>query len=90
MEAALKPPKRFITGHNAEGKAVFSDAMPEETQPKKIGKDATFVLGYATDAFPADLNADKDLKSYREFESQPPGLVVNSGTVSFSRTEASH
>ena len=81
MESPIKPPKRLITTHNAEGKAIFSDAFPEAAQQKKVGDDATFMLAYTTTAFPADLNGDKDIESYREYDSQPPGLVVNSGTV---------
>ena len=71
----------YITTHNAEGKAIFSDAFPEETKQQMIGKDAAFVLGYTTDEYPADLSGDKDIESYRKYESQPPGLVINNGTV---------
>lgn len=81
MASSRNPPKRFITTHNAEGKAIFSQAFPEDTDQKEIGKDAVFMLGYTTAGFPADLNDDKDIETYREYASQPPGLVINSGTV---------
>lgn len=81
MAFPLEPPSRLITTHNAEGKAVFSDAFPEQATQKLVGKEAVFALGYTTGEFPADLNGDKDIEKYREYEAQPPGLVVNQGTV---------
>ena len=81
MSFPLKAPKRFITTHNQSGQAIFSNAFPEETSQKPIGKDAVFALAYSTLSFPAELNADKDIESYRDYELQPPGLVINSGTV---------
>lgn len=60
---------------------MFSDAFPEKASQKLVGKEAIFALGYTTSEFPVDLNGGKDIEKYREFESQPPGLVVNQGTV---------
>lgn len=81
MPSPLKPPNRLITTHNAEGKAIFSNAFAEETEQKQIGGDAAFMLGYTTDEFPADLNDDQDIRSYRDYSKQPPGLVINTGSV---------
>jgi len=81
MESGLKPPRRLITTHDGQGNATFSHACPEVLRQTKIGKDAVFALAYTTSEFPAELNSDQDIKRYREFEAQPPGLVVNSGTV---------
>lgn len=81
MNSPLEAPTRLITTHDENGKAVFFKAIPEKTQQKPIGKEAVFALGYTTSDFPADLDGDKDIESYRQFEAQPPGLVVNSGSV---------
>lgn len=81
MEFPLKAPARLVTTHNAEGKAVFSKAVPEVAQQKLVGKEAVFALGYTTSEFPANLNGDKDIESFQQYDTQPPGLVVNSGTV---------
>lgn len=81
MSFPLEAPARLVTTHNAEGKAVFSKAVPEKAQQKLVGKEAVFALGYTTSEFPADLNEDKDIEAFKHYESQPPGLVVNSGTV---------
>lgn len=78
----LKAPTRLITTHNAEGKAIISDAIPEQPRQQLVedGK-AAFYLSYATDQYPADLNQDKDLNAYQKYASEPPGLVISGGTV---------
>lgn len=81
MDSQLQPPRRIITTHNDQGQAVFSDAFPERAAQKKVDKGAVFALGYCTSSFPAELNGDKDIATYREYEAQPPGLVISSGTV---------
>lgn len=77
----LPPITRFITTHNAEGKAIFSDAVSEEAERKPVDGTATFALSYCTGDYPADLNEDKDIKIYQEYLSKPPGLVIGNGTV---------
>jgi quercetin dioxygenase-like cupin family protein len=72
---------RFITTHNAEGKATFSDAFPEELEWKGLPNGAGFGLGYTTEQYPVDFNNDKDLSSYKSYLQSPPGLVVPGGTV---------
>lgn len=82
MSGPLKPPTRILTAHNAEGKAIISSAIQEQPSAQVVSKgDATFYLAYATEKFPVDMNDDRDIEAYKEFASQPPGLVVNSGTV---------
>ncbi|KAK5113556.1 hypothetical protein LTR62_003425 [Meristemomyces frigidus] len=79
---SLPKVSRFVTTHNAEGKAVFSDAVGEAAAPKVVGGgDAIFGLQYCSEQFPVDLNADRDIEAYKKFSQQPPGLVINSGTV---------
>lgn len=72
---------RFITAHNAEGKAVFSDAVPETLEWKGLPNGARFGLGYTTEQYPVDLNDDKDISTYKSYMQSPPGLVVPGGTV---------
>ncbi|USW59442.1 Putative rmlC-like cupin domain superfamily, rmlC-like jelly roll protein [Septoria linicola] len=78
----LPAPTVIRTTHNEEGKAIISKAVPEQPTPQVVSNgDAKFYLAYATSQFPVDMNKDKDLDAYQEFASQPPGLVVNNGTV---------
>ncbi|KAH8680962.1 hypothetical protein BX600DRAFT_543620 [Xylariales sp. PMI_506] len=71
--------KRFITGHNTNGLAVFkediSDTVP--TQPLPTGD--TLYLGYATNQLPTDLT--KDLAVYQEYLAGSPVFTVPGGTV---------
>jgi quercetin dioxygenase-like cupin family protein len=80
-KSPLKPITRFITTHNAEGKAIFSNAVPEESERKAVDGDAVFSLSYCTGDYPADLNDDKDIEIYQDYLQKPPGLVINDGTV---------
>ena len=73
--------KRFITDHDAEGKAVFSAALPEELPRTTIYNGASFGLGYATRTTPAALGAGADVAAYAELLRSPPGIVVPGGTV---------
>lgn len=73
--------KRFITTHNAEGRATFSEKISEELEWKVIGNGAGFGLGYTTEQYPVDFNNDKDLTAYQTRMQSPPGLVVPGGTV---------
>lgn len=77
---ALPTINRLVTTHNAEGKAVFSDAVATETPLTEAGG-ALFGLQYCSEQFPVQMNADQDIEAYQKYLSQPPGLVVGSGTV---------
>ena len=82
MEGTSLPSiNRFITAHNAEGKAVFSDKVPEALGWDKLPNGAGFALGYTTEQYPVDLNQDKDVSKYQTYLSTPPGLVIPGGTV---------
>ena len=72
---------RFITAHNAEGQAVFSDKVPEALGWSKLPNGAGFALGYTTEQYPVDFNQDKDVSTYQSYLSTPPGLVIPGGTV---------
>ncbi|KAF7550749.1 hypothetical protein G7Z17_g5502 [Cylindrodendrum hubeiense] len=77
----LPNPKRFITDHNAEGKAVFSTSIAEELPEQIIGDGHKFFLGYTTSESPVDLSDSRDIESYRKYTANPPGIVIPGGTV---------
>jgi quercetin dioxygenase-like cupin family protein len=78
---ALPKIHRYITAHSEEGKAVFSDKFPEESEMKPNSDGIAFALSYATEGFPADMDDDKDLDVYGKHLDNVPGLVVRGGTV---------
>ena len=77
----LPPVTRFITSHNAEGKAIFHDSIPDEVSRVTMGERACFHLAYATTEFPVNMNDDKDIENYKPFMTSPPGLSMSNGTV---------
>lgn len=78
----MPAPTRLITSHNSEGKAIISDAVPEQPKAEVIEDgNAVFYLSYCTDQFPVDMNGEKDLATYQKYSSSAPGLVVSGGTV---------
>ncbi|KAK4542360.1 hypothetical protein LTR36_006816 [Oleoguttula mirabilis] len=74
---------RLITTHNAEGKAVFSDAVDAETPLNAIDKKSGVLFGlhYASEQFPVQMNDDKDIQVYKQYMQKPPGIVIGGGTV---------
>ena len=81
VENTLPVVHRFITTHNAEGKAVFSDVAGDRAEPKAAGPEAVFGLQYCSEEFPAELSNDKDIEVYQKHAKEPPGLVISTGTV---------
>ena len=77
----LPAPSRFITDHNAEGKAVFNNEIPEEISGQMLGEQHKFFLGYATTTKTPDFENNKDLDTYKDFIANPPGLTVPGGSV---------
>ncbi|KAL3588753.1 hypothetical protein FPOAC2_10912 [Fusarium poae] len=59
----IPAPKRFITGHNYDGKAIFDTQLSDEI-PTNILTKYNFRLGYVTRGFPVDLTGDSDIKTY--------------------------
>ena len=82
MTDGLSTIQRLITTHNAQGQAVFHNAIGETAEQKPIGNEGVmFGLQYCSEEFPADLNNDKDIEAYRKYSGQAPGLVISGGTV---------
>jgi hypothetical protein len=60
----LSHPKRFITDHDSNGEAKFSNALSEEIPFQQIPDDAIFSLCYATNEHPVTLNDGADVNVY--------------------------
>lgn len=78
---ALPKIHRYITTHNDEGRAIFSNAFNEESRMIANDDGLAFALSFTTRGFPVDMNSDKDLDTYGSFLKDAPGLVVSGGTV---------
>lgn len=72
---------RYITAHNEEGKAIFSDKFDEESKMVSNPDNIAFALSYTTKGLPIDMENDKDLEAYGSYLKNTPGLVVPGGTV---------
>lgn len=61
----LPPVKRYITTHDASGKATWDESIPVEVDSNRFGGFTTHT-SYVNEHPIHDFNDDKDLKSYRE------------------------
>lgn len=77
----IRPLNRYITTHDNNGKAIFSNTLPEEMPVQPIADGADFSLAYTTSAFPARLNNDSDIAEYNTYLTSPPGITISTGTV---------
>ncbi|KAF5597753.1 cupin domain protein [Fusarium subglutinans] len=77
----LRTIKRFVTTHTPEGITTFSDALPEDAPFQTLPDNVDFALCYATDRFPVNLNDDADIKTYRHYTENLPGITLPTGTV---------
>ncbi|QPC65174.1 hypothetical protein HYE67_007405 [Fusarium culmorum] len=76
----LPAPKRFITGHDYDGKAIFDTQLSDE-MPMEILTNYNFRLGYVTRGIPVDLTGDSDIKAYQSYITEPPGLALHGGSI---------
>lgn len=75
----LRDPNRYVTDNNADGKAVFSQAVvPPLAVVNDLGG-ALMRLGYVTGRPPVDLNDQVDVKTYVTSLSDIPPLVPAGG-----------
>lgn len=72
--------RRFITGHNHDGKAIF-DTRLSDKMPTKNLTSYIFHLGYVTQGFPIDFTSEMDIKTYQSYTKTPPGLALPGGSV---------
>lgn len=73
-DSGLPPVRRVVTGHDANGRAVFKsdDEFPTKIIPTG---DAAFTLIWTTDTVPADNNDETDGRL------RDAGLTLNNGSV---------
>ncbi|AEO67475.1 af398f58-4d9c-4f7c-81a9-efd1ba309ccf [Thermothielavioides terrestris] len=82
LQGKLPHPNRFITTHDASGKAIIDESIPAPAPFYSLGPgDAAFAQCYVTSQFPVELNGGADTAVYQDFLRSPPGLVVSGGTV---------
>lgn len=77
----IRPLNRFITTHDPEGKAIFSNKLSETMPVQPIGDGAHFSLAYTSDHFPAKLSDDADIIEYNSYLTSPPGITISTGSV---------
>lgn len=82
----LPQPRRFITRHDENGKAVYSNALPETVLFWAVGArsdPAGFGLAYTTSSSPIQLKDDKDLTEFAEGHERrmEGGLVKRGGSA---------
>jgi quercetin dioxygenase-like cupin family protein len=78
---ALPKIHRYITTHDKDGKAIFSDRFNEESEMKPNDDGIAFALSYTTKGMPVSMNGDEDLDVYGRYLNNAPGLVLSGGTV---------
>lgn len=73
-DSGLPPVQRVVTGHDADGRAVFKS---EDVTPTKMipSGDASFLLLWTTETVPADNNDETDGRE------RDAGLTLNQGSV---------
>lgn len=73
-DSGLPPVQRVVTGHDADGRAVFKS---EDVTPTKMipSGDASFLLMWTTETVPADNNDETDGRA------RDAGLTLNQGSV---------
>ncbi|KAK5954678.1 hypothetical protein OHC33_004402 [Knufia fluminis] len=72
---------RFITDHNAEGQACFSNRNAEVMSWVAINPVANFALGYTTSRFPVKFADEEDITEYEAYLKDRPGITIPGGTV---------
>ncbi|KAH8913106.1 hypothetical protein BR93DRAFT_934000 [Coniochaeta sp. PMI_546] len=78
----LRPHSRYITAHDASGKARFSTIIPEAAPVRRVmGGDMEFSLMYATSSFPVSMARDQDIEIYQNFIINAPKITIPGGTV---------
>lgn len=85
----LRPLKRFVTGLDPNGKAVFLKQVDDDLPLQELdqlplegtSEAAKVGLAYATNEFPAKLTDEQDLRTYEKFLTTPPGIAIKNGTI---------
>ncbi|KAH8724210.1 hypothetical protein GQ44DRAFT_750501 [Phaeosphaeriaceae sp. PMI808] len=85
-EFGYGPVVRFITTHNHQGEAIYSDTLPEPIEFWAVGPKndpAGFGFAYATSSIPVRLFDDQDLVEMRHMNANRKlsGLVKRGGSI---------
>lgn len=82
LNGKLTIPNRFITTHDANGKAIIDTTIPAPAPFYELGKgDAFFAQCYVTEGFPPSLDDAADVAIYQGYLARPPGLTISNGSV---------
>ena len=82
LQGKLYHPKRLVTTHDDQGKAIIDETIAPELPFYEVAEnDASFAQCYVTSGFPAALEAGCDISVYQRYLKNPPGLTVSDGTV---------
>jgi len=86
FNSPLPQPQRFITTHNHQGEAIYSDALGEPVEFWAVGPKndpAGFGFAYATSSIPVRLSDDQDLAEMQHMNANRKlsGLVKRGGSV---------
>ena len=77
----LRTLKRYVTTHDAHGKAILSSTPDPIIPIREVLKgEIKFHLVYTNTQQPS-FAQDQDIASYEEYLRDPPGIVVQRGTV---------
>lgn len=76
----LPPPRRVITTHNAEGKAIISQEV-DQNPPRFDIPGMHFYLCYTLNQSPGILDNNQDLAAYRDQLPHNVGLSIPGGTL---------
>ncbi|QAY59554.1 cupin domain-containing protein [Microbacterium protaetiae] len=79
--------RRVVTGHDAEGNAIF--VSDREMETKVLGSEAEMVVAWTTATFPSDNNDDFD-GAEREVRRVSPGGTVLQYVTMHPHTESKH
>ncbi|KAH9904430.1 hypothetical protein F4778DRAFT_62395 [Xylariomycetidae sp. FL2044] len=74
---------RYITTHDADGKATFDTGIKEDIDFERSPLGADMFLAYSGTQFPAALAHDSDLETYKEHcANKPPSFMIPGGFLS--------
>ena len=77
----LRPINRVITTHNKAGLSVFASTISEKPPLTELADGMQISFCYATSGFPVRLEQEEDISQYENFVRNPPGIVVEDGSV---------
>ncbi|KAK5946518.1 hypothetical protein PMZ80_000661 [Knufia obscura] len=73
---------RYITTHDANGKAIFDSTIPTEAPTRSVlNGDMHFSLMYTNNSFPASMSTPADIEAYASYLETPPAITIPGGSV---------